>query len=217
MTTLRHMYWLTFLAPAILVLAQPAAAQTDEPPDTVYVDAEETVIILDGKRIIVKSMDTGEGHRFTLEREMDVDFPRIHMQGRNFHMPGRNFDIEIHKSKLRPGIVKSMGIAKSMREKLEEMVMDVDDDVRQLELEAQRLARAVRGAEGDERTRLNDELAEKLGEIFDHKQELRQEEIDRLQSQLDKAVGKREEREGIREEIIRRRMDQLIGNSRYEW
>lgn len=209
MTTLRHMYWMTILAPAIIVLAQPAAGQTDEPPDTVYVDAEETVIILDGKRIVVKSMDTGEGHQFTLEREVDFDFPRIHMQG-------RNFDVEKYKREMMP-IVKSLGIAKSLGERMKNMTMNMDDGVRQLELEARSLARAVRGAEGDERARLNDELAEKLGEIFDHKQELRQEEIDRLQSQLDKVAGEREERERVREEIIRRRMDQLIGESRYEW
>lgn len=214
MTTLRHLCWMTILAPAILVLAQPVAAQTDEPPDTVYVDAnaEETVIILDGKRIVVRSTDTGEGREFTLEREEDFDFPSIHMQG-------RIFDFDKHKRRMmpEPEIFKSMELAKSLGGKLGEIMMDMDDDVTQLELEARRLAKAVRGAEGDERSRLKDELAEKLGEIFDRKQELRQEEIDRLQSKLNKAVGEREEREGIREEIIRRRMDQLIGNSRYEW
>lgn len=209
MTTLRHMYWMTILAPAILVLAQPAAAQTDEPPDTVFVDAGETVIILDGKRIVVKSMDTGEGRQFTLEKE-DFDFPGM-LQGDKF-----DFDIETHRREL----AKSKDLIGSLGNQIGEMkvmMTGLEGSVRGLEREAQRLARAVRSAEGDVRTRLNDELVGKLGEIFDRKQELRQERIDRLQSQLNKAVEEREERERVREEIIRRRMDQLVGNARYEW
>ena len=87
-----------------------------------------------------------------------------------------------------------------------------------MEMESRRLAQRARRAEGEERTRLEAELEEKLREIFDRKQQLREEHIEHLREELDEALEKHNARTQDRQEIIDRRLNQLLGKStRYDW
>ena len=85
-------------------------------------------------------------------------------------------------------------------------------------MESRRLAQRARRAEGEERARLEGELEEKLNEIFERKQALREERIDRLRGDLDELLDAHNERDQNRREIIERRLNELLGKtSKYDW
>ena len=87
-----------------------------------------------------------------------------------------------------------------------------------MEMESQRLARRARRADGDERAQFEQELQEKLNEIFDHKQALRAERAERLQEELNKALEQQNDRSQSRNEIIDRRLRELLGQrDKYDW
>ena len=67
--------------------------------------------------------------------------------------------------------------------------------------------------DGDEREGLEAELRNRLGQMFDFKQENRRREIDQLEAELDELNGRVIERERRREEIIERRFQELLGHA----
>ncbi|WP_456427122.1 hypothetical protein [Rhodocaloribacter sp.] len=93
-----------------------------------------------------------------------------------------------------------------------------DAEVREMEREASRLARKARRADDDEREKLEAELQEKLEAIFERKMELREKRVEKLKEALEEARARLEERRKAREEIIQRRLRDLLGeDDLYEW
>lgn len=91
-------------------------------------------------------------------------------------------------------------------------------ELTKMEAKARVLGQRVRRAEPDAREALQDELEALLREIFDHKQAMRATEISSMQDKLEEAQQSRKERESNRDEIIERRLNQLLGrSSKYDW
>ncbi len=218
---------LAFLA--VFFLARPAAAQEEAEADTIYVSGDNTIVIIgdDGRRIIVRSADdldwpkifVGDnfisGPRTFSIRPGQRHAPKVEFRGRHF---GDDDDFTVFSDYLGNfGNVFAGGfgddftvhLGESMRERTEIMKM---------EMESQRLARSARRADGDERAQLEQELQEKLNEIFDRKQELRKNRIEELRESLNKALDQQNERDQSRNEIIDRRLRELLGqHNKYDW
>ena len=82
---------------------------------------------------------------------------------------------------------------------------------REMEAEAVRLARELRRADASERTRLRDELRERLDAMFELKQENRREEVRQVEEVLQALRQRLQEREAMRDKIIQHRMRELTG------
>ena len=230
MNTVRLFHRAALAILAVFVLVQPAAAQDETEADTIFVEEGRTVVIVgdEGRQIIIRSADD-EGHRFFFDSD---DYSRIFDWDGNVRLRGHRprvmefrgnlLDDNEHVGVLsdyldglgsvwvdRFGDDSQVRLAESMKGRSEVMRM---------EMESRRLAQQARRAEGEERTRLEAELDEKLQEIFDRKQALREEQIDKLREEMNEALDKHNEREQNRREIIERRLNQLLGkSSRYDW
>jgi len=84
---------------------------------------------------------------------------------------------------------------------------------RTMEKEAQNLARVIRMLpdDSDERRPKVDSLRTLLNDIFDLKQENRRREIERLQRQIQEVQQSLQERRQMRDRMIDRRLNQLLG------
>ncbi len=80
-----------------------------------------------------------------------------------------------------------------------------------MDRQSRELSRQIARAEGDGAKRLEAELDELLGEIFDLKQETRTTQIERLQERVDELLQTQSTRRTQREDIIARRKKQLLG------
>jgi len=93
-----------------------------------------------------------------------------------------------------------------------------DQELRRLEQEAHSIARNARRADGSEKADLEKQLDQKLNEIFDYKLELRKKAIERAQKHVAELKERQAKRKSAREEIIKKRKDELLGVDRYlEW
>ncbi|RMF61767.1 MAG: hypothetical protein D6746_05070, partial [Bacteroidetes bacterium] len=86
-----------------------------------------------------------------------------------------------------------------------------DEEVIRMEREAERMARALRRAEGEDRKRQEEALRQKLEEIFERKMQLSEERLNELQEALKEARKQLEARRRARSEIIERRLKELLG------
>ena len=83
---------------------------------------------------------------------------------------------------------------------------------REMEAEALRLAQRYRVAATDaERAGLRTDLRDRLGAMFDLKQQNRREEIRQMEAALDTLVARLQERAAMRERIVEHRLNELIG------
>jgi len=182
----------------LLLVAQPAIAQHEhEEADSVVVEKKKEIIFLedDGERR-VKVRTWGDPN------DIDFDIDIMTLQDEYSFLSGSDGMIDMVLDGLdqaTPGLWREYST------------------LRQMEMETRRLARSLRMAEGDERDRQRAELQEKLQKIFDYKQQMRQERIDRLRAMLEEETEEHAEREALRQEIIERRLQELIGESRYAW
>jgi hypothetical protein len=218
---------------AFCVLVDPATAQDEADADTIWVDGDKTIIVMseDGRRVVIRSADGEEGSRFFFE-----DRPGARVFGVR---PGTFFDEEgtprimrFHSDRL-GDLDEDLTVLDDMISGMDGVWVDrLGDDLRvefgasmkerselmRMETESQRLARRARRAEGQEKADLERELEEQLNEIFDRKQALQEERIDRLRDEMDKALDRHNERDQHREEIIERRLRQLLGRQdRLDW
>jgi hypothetical protein len=83
---------------------------------------------------------------------------------------------------------------------------------RRMESESREIARTARLLpDGPERDAQIDTLRATLNRIFELKQDNRRREIEQLQRQIDELERRLEQREAMREEMIERRMNELLG------
>jgi hypothetical protein len=93
------------------------------------------------------------------------------------------------------------------------MYQALEDDVR-FELQTERLVEKYRKASGkDEKEVVEEEIAETVQEHFEARQELRELEVERLETQLEKIREQISRRADLAEAIIQRRVDQLTGRT----
>ena len=91
-------------------------------------------------------------------------------------------------------------------------------ELREMEMEARRLARLVYDAEGDERAQHEQALTEYLGKIFDLKLQMEMDSIEAGRKHLDEQSEVLDERKENRSEIIENRLNTLLGHrSAYDW
>lgn len=103
----------------------------------------------------------------------------------------------------------AFGLDTSMKERAE---------IAQMDMESRRLAMKIREADEADRAGLERELQDLLADIFDRKMALREERIDALREQLGEAEEARQERQQNRQEIIERRLKELLGErDKYDW
>ena len=96
--------------------------------------------------------------------------------------------------------------------------MNTSTEIRKHEAEARKLGAEARMAEGDEQEALISELDEKLAMIFELKQQARLDRIDLLRERLAALEDEHGERQDLAEEIIRKRLDELMGrSSKFDW
>ena len=219
---------------AVFVLVRPSSAQEEAEADTIYVSGDKTIIIVDedGERIIVRGIGDVDWPRIFVDDDLisphtfrvrpgQFRMPRVEFRGRHFddedddddeqdfvffdsfagdldHLLGEGFGGDF-----------TIRLGESMKERQE---------IRRLEMESHQLARQVRRADDDERAQLEQELAEKLNEIFDRKQALREKRVEQLREAMNKALDEQNDREANRNEIIDRRLRELLGQrDRYDW
>lgn len=83
---------------------------------------------------------------------------------------------------------------------------------REMEAETHRLAQRYRLATTDaERTAVRAELRDRLGAMFDLKQQNRREEIRQMETALDTLVARLQQRAAMRDRIVEYRLNELIG------
>lgn len=236
MTTTPFAQRWTGLVGVLLLLLAPSALAQDAEPDR---DDKTTIIIElddDGDRRVVvngEELDDDEAEAYLKEWREEWG-PRVYVRspGKDrtfffrhgfdddpaFHFKGMMdepvvFDLEgfPHEGVMMDRLVEGLhgGLGRSMEERAEIARMDAA---------SRRLAREARRAEGAERDRLEQELQEKLNEIFEKKQALRAERIERLRSELEEAEAEQAERQELRQEIIDRRLKELLGErDKYDW
>lgn len=218
---------------AVFVLARPAAAQEEAEADTIYVSGDNTIVIMsdDGRRIIVRSADDLDWPKVIVGDEIishprvfsvrpgQWRVPKVEFRGfpfgddeddeKDFAFFGEHFGNMGNFSINGFGDDFTIHLGESMKERTELMKM---------EMESQRLARRARRADSDERAQLEQELEEKLNEIFDRKQALQEERVEQLREALNKALDQQNDRDQSRNEIIDRRLRELLGQSdKYDW
>ena len=86
-----------------------------------------------------------------------------------------------------------------------------DREVLEMEWESRQLARKIRQADPSDQEEFEEELRQKLHEIFNRKMELRQERIERLEEQIERQRSEFDERTRERSAIVERRLNQLLG------
>lgn len=223
----------------VLLLSTPATAQDDSPPDTIRVDGNSVVIEFgeDGQRVHI-----GDGYL------SGIDGPRVFHVGpgkrsysyfnddsEDWEDRYRNFSVTVPKVQVGRHGVELEDFLTEHVAKLEDgnvwfdgltgrisgdwgASMEMQRELSKLEAESRRLARDIRKAEADDRTRLSQELEDKLDEIFEKKLELKEERADRLRKELNEALGDVEERRKVKEEVIQRRLRHLLGeDDLYDW
>lgn len=90
---------------------------------------------------------------------------------------------------------------------------------KRLDEDARNLARQYRESDDEsEKARLKDELKVLLDRIFDYRQRNRQFEIEKLERRLAELKETNQQRLDNKDEIVRRRLDQMLGRQReWEW
>lgn len=217
---------------AAFVLARPAVAQEEADADTIYVTGDKTIVIMgdEGRRIIVRSADDTDWPNIVVDDHVDGlrtfnlrsgqwRAPRVAFRGNAFgddDDEANNFTVfSDYFDQFGNAIAGGFGddFAFRLRETTEER-----NELMRMEMESQRLARRARRAESDERAQLEQELQEQLNDIFDRKQALREKHVEQLREALNKALDQQNDREQGRNEIIDRRLRELLGQrDRYDW
>jgi len=134
----------------------------------------------------------------------------------------KNLDLwkDLRSEQYRKGLSRAfreMRFMEALKEKDPDRYGRVAEEKR-LERESRQLAQKYRKKEDEaEKTRLKGELESLLYEIFDCRQMNRKDEIERLEKRLTELRKANQERLASKEEIVQRRLDELLGEKGMEW
>ncbi len=88
----------------------------------------------------------------------------------------------------------------------------------ELEIKTQALATEYKSAAKTEQQKIKNELKQKLGELFEKKEEDRKQEVEKLEQELSELKKSLEVRMKNKSEIINRRMEELLDEDQYlDW
>lgn len=162
-------------------------------------------------RIIIRDMDVN--HRYEFRGNAPVP-PRFEMEW-DGDWPG-GID--------REDIIVRMKDAEDLADRIRSRVIIGDEslaliqegaaerrELAEKEAESSRLAREWRKAEASERVRLEKELDALLDELFEAKEDVRREELERLNERVKELEHRIQERQSQKQEIISRRKSRLLG------
>ncbi len=85
----------------------------------------------------------------------------------------------------------------------------------ELDIQTDALGAQYQKASDAEKAKLKDDLKKKLYELFELKESDRKEEYERLREKLDKLKETLNERQKFKDEIVKRKMEELIGESKH--
>jgi hypothetical protein len=215
----------------VFVLARPAAAQEEAEADTIYVTGDKTIVIVgdEGHRVIVRSADDLDWPHIVVDDHLDGPrtfsvrpgewrAPRVMFRGNAFDDEDEAHNFTVFSDYFDQfGNAIAGGFGDDFAFRLRQTAQEREELMR-MEMESQRLARRARRAEGDERAQLEQELQDQLNDIFDRKQVLREKRVEQLREALNKALDQQNDREQNRNEIVDRRLRELLGqHDRYDW
>ncbi len=88
----------------------------------------------------------------------------------------------------------------------------------ELEVKTEMLAEKYKHTKGAEQSDVKAELINKLGELFEFKEQERRKDVQELEQKLSELKKSLDVRQKNKEEIIRRRVEELLGTDKYlEW
>lgn len=96
-------------------------------------------------------------------------------------------------------------------------VIGFDMEDQRLSADTQGLALQLRQAEGDQRKNLETELRDLVTKQFEHRQELKRQEIAALEARLAEITQRVEARESNKDQIIEQRIRELTGDDPFRW
>jgi hypothetical protein len=206
------------VAAVFLWLPTISAAQD---ADTIRVDADRIVIVVDDGRVIMRRTDDAGT---VDERELRVgrgDRPsdiRI-MRRQGTEGDTLTFDIE----RFVQGARAFADVPRMWMEDFDFADRPLGDfmterrETARLEADTRELARRARSAEGAERERLEAQLRARLDELLTMRLDIERERVDRLEEQADQRRERLERRMENRGEILERRFRDLMGSDEFEW
>lgn len=212
----RMKMWFVGIAAAAGLFLVPVevSAQPEVSADTVRVEGERVVILVEDDAVVVRE-GAREPHReFRLERRIGPDGVWMMHRDRegvdtvsvNVDEVARVFErlgeIPVHLERWAEELGDSAPLGDAWQSQRE---------VAEMERQSRDLARQVRSAEGAERERLEQELRAHLDELFSTKLELRRERVERLAERLERERAELDQRRSRRSEIVERRYRELLG------
>ncbi len=213
------------------------------PGDEVNIDGETFVVTTDddghvmvmkkggdempGRKVIVVEKDDGDEGRVVRRRykvagdgDKNVNlFVRKMKDGDGFEWHSDDFSTKMEDAFSAMDHAHMMRLGDGMHHDFEfDFDFDhVNPEIMKMESESRKLAREASRASGAERAEKERELDAKLQAIFDKKIALRQERIEKLQEKLAKERDELNERRASRNEIIKRRKAEIMGDDKLKW
>ncbi len=213
MSHLQRLSILSLIIGAFMLSASPAAS-AQEAADTLQLGNDRIVIILDEDGFVIRDNDSDDGQQARRELRLER---RKHPRGirmMRFDRDGSDtlhFDFD-HITRFAERIpqdleayfdgLKAAPLGRAMEER---------SAVARMEAEAQRLSRRALRAEGAERRRIETELREHLDVLFAEKLALERKRLEHRRDRLEDEQRKLDERQQRHEEIIDRRLRDLLG------
>lgn len=218
----------------LVVGVRAAQAQEATAPDTIHVQSDTVVLRTDdGQEIVVVIGDErgdrpierrgqrpvrvwvhpdGEGVREF--RRFEADLPRRFVF-RDFDHEG-DFSVDDFRLDFDAFAPDLDALQESLDFPMRGLRIEVEShkeraEIARMDAESRQLARKVRQAEGAEREQFQQELEDMLNEIYERKLALRQQRLETLEQELEAQQDQIETREQARQEIIERRMQELLG------
>lgn len=131
------------------------------------------------------------------------------------HEAKQRFNVEVMADRLAERVVEGH-VAPSLS-LYSTMSRSMTEEGREADRRSRELARMIRREDGDV-DELEAELDAVLAKVFDEKQNAQQERIDEMRAKLAELEERLGQRQGDRDEIIRKRKNELLGrSSRYDW
>ena len=158
--------------------------------------------------------------RVRMEREITINSDGDTMIVANVTSPGMRMRRYGQGDRTRQRVRHRFGHRGRKRDRGRDMSLWHEErrELREMEMEARRLARELRQADEESYREKEEELRVQLEKIFDYKQDVELEEIDQKRSSLERQSKTMEERRENKEVIIEDRINQLLGRgSSYRW
>lgn len=207
--------WMAGVAAAgLLLLPTIVNAQGRADADTVRVEGERVVILVEDDAVVIREGRRAPHRELRVERRVapdgiwmmhrdreGADTISVNVEG-IARVVERLGEMPMHFERWVEGLEEAAPIGDTWQAQRE---------IAEMEARSRELARQVRSAEGAEQERLEQELRAHLDELFSEKLALRRERVERLAERLEREQSELETRRNRRSEIVERRYRELLG------